>query len=117
MTIIEYLFEYFSSGRHRDEEVFEMKAAKRYVQLNKLLDMESKLNLSLAMPDPSVTPSSGYASILQGNTSSPLLYTSKHEQLEDVCKSEQLREPCGPNKKWRCHHDGLRSVALIPQCL
>ena len=43
-----------SSGRHRDEEVFEMKAQKRYKQLNRLLDLETRLNATLAETDTSL---------------------------------------------------------------
>ena len=96
-----------SSGRHRDEEVFEMKAQKRYKQINKLLDMESKINSSLA--EMSLSAPEAPLDLLGESTRDPFpLYTSKHEHLEVVCQSAKMQGVCLPLQKWRCQHDGRR---------
>ena len=160
-----------SSGRHRDEEVLEMRAQKKYQQLNRLLERQSRRNSSLSAvvatltedissyslnftdvtdnftvdevnnntfdvedyPEPPYTnaaymnvTSDGYdVTSASGNVTYNIsgdvasgddgvtvqqvpLYTSKHEHLEEVCKSSELQAPCQPLKKWRCEHDGFR---------
>ncbi|KAF2359090.1 Extracellular sulfatase C-terminal [Trinorchestia longiramus] len=124
-----------SSGRHRDEEVLEMKAQKRYQQFNRLLERQARINITrqnihataslLDVPD-LFTPPIALLPYLSSTPSSPLmvnnstfsnvgaaldqlpLYTSKHEHLEVVCQSEDLQAPCTSLKKWRCEHDGFR---------
>ena len=90
---------FFSSGRHREEGLLELREQKRWRREHGLTMKDEKNGLEHLETE---------SSDLSSGSSLSNFYTSKHERLGEVCKKKHFQAPCQTFQKWQCVHDGHR---------